>query len=87
MFVRFSFVKWTEEFFSSYGWHGNQGNGVFVVFMATEGKYSSVYFRKLMCASIPWGFQPKATIGSLEKMLQPVPLLPVIRALYLSNGF
>ena len=58
MFVIFSFVKWTEEFFSGYGFHGSQENGVFAVSMAmvAEGKNSSAYFRKLMWTGIPWGF-------------------------------
>ena len=37
--------------------------------------------------SILWEFQAKATIISSEKMLHPIPLILVTRALDPSNGF
>ena len=57
--------------------------------MATfvKGKNSSAYFKKLTWTSIPWEFQSKATLISLEKMLQPTPLFSVTRALYPGNMF
>ena len=68
-------------FSSGYGCHRNQENSVFAVPMATVVKKKNfpAYFRKLMWTSIPWEFQPKATIISLKKMLQPAPLFLVTR--------
>ena len=40
-----------------------------------------------MWTSIPWEFQPKATIIPLEKMSLPAPLFPVGMAMFPSNGF
>ena len=75
--------------FTGYGSHGNKENRIFVVSMpaVAKGKKSFASFRNIRWTNTPWEFQPKATIISFEKMLQPVPLFPVTRALNPSNGF
>ena len=87
MFVIFSFVKWTEEFFLLVIVVMETKKMVFLRYPWQQFLNSSVYFRKLMRTSICWKFQPKATVISWEKMSQSVPLFPVTRALDPSNRF
>ena len=89
MFVIISFMAWIEDFFFWLWLPWNQEIDVFIVPMTTvaKRKVSSAYFRELMWASIPWEFQPKATIIPLEKMSLPAPLFPVGMAMFPSNGF
>ena len=72
-----------RNLFSGVSCHGNQENSVFVVSVTAiaKGKNPSAYFRKLTRASSQWEFQHKVSITSLEKVLEPVPLLPITRAL------
>ena len=72
-----------RNLFSGVSCHGNQENSVFVVSVTAiaKGKNPSAYFRKLTRASSQWEFQHKVSITSLEKVLEPVPLLPITRDL------
>ena len=87
--VIFSFVKWTEDFFSWLWLPRNSRKIYFAISMATvvKGKNVSVCFRRLMWTSIHWEFQLKATIISWDKMLHSVPLFSINRALDHSDRY
>ena len=66
------------NFFSGYGCHGNHENDLFVVSVAAvaKGENSLAYFRNLIWTSIPWEFQPKATIVFFWKNVATSPIDP-----------
>ena len=89
MFVIFSSLKWTEEFFLlwlprkpiKWCFHDFHGNS------CKREKFLCLFQKAIMWTSTPREFQPKATIISLEKMSNPVQLFPINRALDPSNRF